>query len=445
MSILRRGAPLVLATAASRLTGLARTAAVLAAFGAQDALRNAYATANLLPNLVFELVAGGMLAAVVVPLLVRAASDEVAEKLLSLIVYLLAPLTVLAVLAAGPIVGLLDLDDAQRPVTVTLARILLPQLFFYGMSALLAAVLNARRRFTVPLWAPIANNLVVIALAGCYALSANLTVLAVGTTAGVAAQLTVLALACRRAGFRPRLRLDPRGIGVRALARTALWTLGSVAVTQAVAFTTLGLTAKSTADFSLAYTIFQVPYALVAVTAITGLTPRMTAAAVGHDLAAVTADLSRALRLTGLALVPASALLFVGGPALAPVLLPHFTNDAALTGSVLAAYAFALVPFSAFQIMQRVFFALGDTRTPALLSAGVALTVLALSLLMPRAHGLPVLIAGVTAVAYAGGAVVSGQLLRRRLGRMDGHRVVRLHAGLTAAASAAVVLYALAA
>ncbi|GAA3222904.1 murein biosynthesis integral membrane protein MurJ [Actinocorallia longicatena] len=441
---IRRGAPMALGTAIARLTGFARTLTILWALG-MTPVADAYTKANGLPNSVYELVLGGALASAVVPLLVRTPSEEFAERLLSLVVWLLAPLTVVAVLCAGPLASLLGQHGPGQALTADLARFLLPQILLYGVAAVLAAVLNAHGRFGVPMWAPVANNLVVIGTALLYRASEDLLLLALGTTAGVAAQLAVLAVAARAAGFRLRPRLDPRGAGVRAIVRRAGWTLLAVAAVQVTTVVTARLLPEGAfTPFGTAALLFQLPYSLVAVTAITGLLPRMTRAAAADDLPAIVADLSRALRLTGLVLVPASGVLLLFAPALCGLVFGPFYEGAALIGTVLAAFAPALVPFAAFQIMQRVFFALGDTKTPALLGTGVSLLIVGLSLAVPHGGNLPVLLAGVTGVGYTAGALAAGLLLRRRLGRVDGRRVVRLHAGLALATSLAAGAYVLA-
>ncbi|MGW0811468.1 murein biosynthesis integral membrane protein MurJ [Nonomuraea sp. NPDC002799] len=378
------------ATIVSRVTGFVRTLALVAALGLGTQLLDAYTAASVTPNTIYELVFGGALASVLVPLLVRTAAngdiddDLFAQRLLSLVVYGLGAVVIVTIIAAPFIVDLYvpGFSPDQRQLAVVLTRYFMPQILFYGVSATLAAILNARSHFIAPMWAPVANNLVVIATASIFLLiggtgklesltHVQLLLLSIGTSAGVAAQMIVLALVSRRTGFRLRLRADPRGIGVRRIVALAGWTITSVAAAQAVFVVITRIASQAgpgaVSVYSNAYTLFQLPYAVIAVTVITAVLPRMSRAAANRDLAQVTAELSQSLRLTGVVLVPIAAALIVLGPQLTTVLFAHGNASPAathLTGSVLAAYGLALVPFAGYQIMSRVFYALGDTRTP---------------------------------------------------------------------------------
>uniref|UniRef100_UPI003F494F75 lipid II flippase MurJ n=1 Tax=Nonomuraea sp. CA-252377 TaxID=3240003 RepID=UPI003F494F75 len=140
-----------------------------------------------------------------------------------------------------------------------------------------------------------------------------------------------------------------------------------------------------------------------------------------RDLSQVTADLSQSLRLTGVALIPVGAALVVLGPHLTILLFAHGNaalSAAHLTGVVLAAYGLALVPFAGYQIMLRVYYALGDTRTPALISVAVSAALLVTSLVAARLYrgtDMVIALAGCMAIAYALGFVIVAQLLRRRI------------------------------
>ncbi|GAA4219032.1 peptidoglycan biosynthesis protein MviN/MurJ (putative lipid II flippase) [Streptosporangium album] len=201
--------------------------------------------------------------------------------------------------------------------------------------------------------------------------------------------------------------------------------------------------ADSDIDSDLFTRRLQLPYAVIAVTVITGVLPRMSRSAADHDLARITADLSQSLRLTGVVLVPVAAGLIVLGPQLATVLFAHGNASPAaaqLTGSVLAAYGFALVPFAAYQVMLRVFYALGDPRTPALLSVGVSAVTIVTCLAVTRLTSGPDLVialAACSAIAYTAGLLVTAQVLRRRIGRVDGHRLLSTHTRMLIAATLA--------
>jgi putative peptidoglycan lipid II flippase len=464
--LIRTGRAMAVATLVSRITGFVRTLALVAALGLGTRLLDAYTAANVTPNTIYELVMGGAATSVLVPLLIRAAADKsidgdlFAQRLLSLVVYGLAVVVIVAIIAAPVIVDLTvpGFSAAQRDLAVVFTQFFMPQILFYGMSATLAAVLNARGRFAVPMWAPVANNLVVIGTALTFlviggtgrleALTSGQTLLlSIGTSAGVGAQMAVLALAGRRAGFALRLRADPRGIAVRRIASMAGWTVASVAAAQVALIVMTRLASNAgpgaVSVYSNAYTLFQLPYAVIAVTVITGVLPRMSRSAADHDFSAVTADLSRSLRLTGVILLPVAAALIVLGPHLTTVLFAHGNaspSAAQLTGAVLAAYGMALVPFAGYQIMLRVYYAIGYTRTPALISVTVSGAILVTSLTAARLTSGPSLVialAGCTALAYTLGLAITAQLLRRRIGRIDGHRLLSSHARMSVAAAIA--------
>ncbi|GAA4494910.1 hypothetical protein GCM10023191_034820 [Actinoallomurus oryzae] len=464
--LVQAGRAMAVATAVSRLTGFLRTLALVAALGLGTRLLDAYTAANVTPNTIYELVMGGALASVLVPLLVRTAADEsvdgdlFAQRLLSLVVYGLSIVVIVTIVAAPFIVGLYvpGFSPAQRHLAVVFTRYFMPQILFYGVSATLSAVLNARGRFAAPMWAPVANNVVVIITAVAFLLiggtgklesltQGQTLLLSIGTSAGVAAQMAVLLLSGRRAGFRLRLHADPRGIGVRRIAAMSGWTIASVTAAQAVFIVITGLASHAgqgaVAVYSNAGTLFQLPYAVIAVTVITGVLPRLSRAAADRDLGRVIADLSQSLRLTGVVLVPVAAALITLGPRLTTVLFAHGNASPAaahLTGLVLAAYGLALVPFAAYQIMLRVFYALGDTRTPALLSVVVSAVTAGTCLAAARLdHGphLVVALAACSAVAYTAGLLLTAYLLRRRIGRLDGHRLLNAHVRMLVAAALA--------
>ncbi|MDP9842098.1 putative peptidoglycan lipid II flippase [Streptosporangium lutulentum] len=463
---MRTGQAMATATLVSRVTGFVRVLTLVAALGLGTRLLDAYTVANVTPNSIYELVMGGALASVIVPLLIRTAADEntddelFAQRLLSLIVYALAVVVIVTIIAAPLLMDLYasGFTPEQRRTAIVFTRFFLPQILFYGVSAALAAILNARDRFVSPMWAPVANNLVVITTALVFVViggtgrletltQAQTLLLSIGTSAGVAVQMLVLIVAGRRAGFRVRLRADPRGIGIRRIGVMAGWTVLSVIAAQAVFVVITDLASQAgpgaVSVYSNAYTLFQLPYAVIAVTIITGVLPMMSRSAAGRDFPRVTADLSRSLRLSSTVLVPVAAGLVVLGPQLATVLFAHGNASpeaARLTGSVLAAYGLALVPFAGYQIMLRVFYAFGDTRTPALISTGVSAVTIATCLVAARltpGPDLVIAIAGCTALAYATGLVVTAAVLRRRIGLLDGHRLLDAHARMLVAATVA--------
>ena len=461
-SISRAGRSLAIATLASRVAGFVRILVLAAALGLGTRLLDTYNIANTLPNQVYELIVGGTMSSIVVPLLTRATLSEpdggvvYAQRLLSLIVYLLSAVTLLAVACAPLLVDLYapGFTPEQRDLATVFSRYFLPQILFYGVSATAAAILQIRGRFAMPAWAPLVNSLIVIAVGLTYAAvggststtpaTGHLLLLALGTTAGVLAQMTLMVWALGRSGFRLRLRLDPRGIGIRRIGRLGVWVLLSV-VTSQILFAAAtraasmggpgGITAYQNANM-----IFYVPYAVFAVSIMTAMLPRLSQNAARGEHNRVVTGLSRAVRTALVVTAPIATAFLLLGPRIATVLFDHGNSDPTtvrVLGLVLAAFGLTLVPFTSYMILQRGLYALQDTRTAALITAtvaavGVAGCALAGWLLEPAdiVLGIPV----AYAAAYTAGLSLTAIVLRRRLGYIDGKRLVRTHVRVLIAA-----------
>jgi putative peptidoglycan lipid II flippase len=405
----RSGLAIAAGTLASRVTGFLRTAVIGVALG--YTIGDPYNTANTIPNILYDLLLGGVLSAVVVPLLVEAArrdddgGEAYAQRLLTLVVLVLGAISAIAVIFAPALVGLYagSLHPQARALAIDFGRFFLPQILFYGAGAVIGAVLNTRDRFAAPMWAPVINNVIVIvtgavfyAMIGAHPQAGTvhgttLWVLGLGTTAGIVGQTLVLLPALRRAGVHWRPRWDFRGMGLRRAGGFAGWTfayvivnqLGYVVVTRlaGAAGTDHGSEHVGYSAYTYAYVLFSLPYALVAVTVVTAAFPAMTRSAASGELGSVRLSLDRGVSLAGVLLVPATAALIAFGPLITTVVLAHghiTVGQALITGAVLAAFAVGLVPFAAFQMQFRAWLALRDARTPALINlAATALNVLA--------------------------------------------------------------------
>ncbi|MBK5308130.1 MAG: murein biosynthesis integral membrane protein MurJ [Frankiaceae bacterium] len=459
---------MALGTVASRGTGFLRNAAIVAVLGVHS-VGAAYNVANTTPNIVYELLLGGILTSVVVPLLVRAAKndadggDAYAQRLLSLVVVTLLAASVLLVVFAPQLVALYmqDADDDTRRLATVLARFFLPQMLFYGAGAVMGAVLNARERFGPPMWAPVLNNLVVIAtcamflaLPGTSGVSASTItsrqelLLGLGTTLGIVAQTIALVPSLRAAGFRFRLRADLAQVGLGEIGRLARWVLLYVVANQAAYLVVVNLANKQElndsgrgyASYVNAFVLWQLPHAVIAVSVITALLPRMSRAAADGRLVDLRAALNRGLRLTASVLIPAALGFVVLGQLLATVVFGHLNTsveEARFIGTLLAVFALGLVPFSAYQLQLRAFYALQDTRTPTLINLGVNVTLVAvdvpLYLVLPDDLKVLGLAAG-HACSFAVGLMICSRVLSRRLDGLDGDLVVRTAARCVAAA-----------
>ncbi|WP_374204294.1 murein biosynthesis integral membrane protein MurJ [Streptomyces sp. HPF1205] len=462
----------------SRATGFARLSVVTAAVGTA-AGGDAFAVANTVPNIIYTLMIGGALQSVFVPELVRAAKEHAdggrayTDRLLTLCAVALLGVTVLAVLAAPLLVSAYapDFGGEQRALTVALARYCLPQILFYGLFTLLGQVLGARERFGAAMWAPVLNNLVVIAVFGGYLAGARggishheALLLGWGSTAGIAVQVLGLLPALRAAGFRWRPRFDWRGRGLTAPLRAGAWTLALVLVNQLAYWlvtrlaTSAGQRAPATghhagvgyAAYSNAYSLWVVPQGIVTVSVVTAMLPRMSRAAAAGDHAGVGDDLSRGLRVSGSAVVPAVLAFLSLGPQITGVVFQHGATgnaDADAIALMLAAFALGLPAFAAQYLLARGFYAMSDTRTPFFLNvviAGVNASLAAIAYATLPARWAVTGMAAGYAVACTVGLACTTALLRRRLAwrpRVLGHHLRLVAAFAPGAAAAAVVAH----
>ena len=449
-------------TIASRATGFLRTVVIAGVLGVA-AVGDAFNLANTSPNIVYELLLGGVLTSVVVPLLVRAAKEDgddgaaYAQRLLTLVVLVLGTASVVLVLGAPLIIDLYGnrLGPEAYDLAVVFARFLLPQVLFYGVGAVLGAYLNTRGRFGPPMWAPVLNNLVVIATGIVFLLmpgpdrlepgtitDAQVTVLGIGVTLGIVAQTLALVPALRTVGFRFAPRFDLRGAGLAPAARLAKWVFLSVLISQAAYLVVVNLAiaagklepGRGYASYTYAYVLWQLPHAVVAVSVITALLPRMSRAATDGRTDDLRGSLNHGLRLTVSVLVPAAVAFVVLGRVLAVsvfTLVPSSqvsVDDARFIGLLLAVFAVGLVPYSAYQVQLRSFYAMQDTRTPMLINLGVAVTVVVVDLtlyaLLPDDLKVIGLAAG-HASSFAAGLVLCSIVLSRRIGGLGAAAVVQ--------------------
>ncbi len=453
-SLLGSARGMAVGTVASRATGFVRTAAILAAIGSAS-VGGVYNLANTTPNIVYELLLGGILTSTVVPLLVRAAKedpaagDAYAQRLLTLVLLVLGGATVVLVVFAPLLVDLYggDLTPPEHRLAVVLARFFLPQLLFYAAGAVLGAVLNTRGRFAVPMWAPVLNNLVVIASCGVFVLlpgvspvragtltGAQTAVLGIGATLGIVAQTVALLPSLRAAGFRLRLRPDVGALDLRRLAGLARWTLLYVGANQVAFFVVVRLAnadrplnaaGRGYAAYTSAFVLWQLPHAVVAVSLITALMPAMSRAAADGDTRSVRDQLDRGLRLTVAVLVPAAVGYVVLGRQVATVAFAHGETtvpQARFIGTLLVLFSLGMVPFSLYQLQLRAFYASSDTRTPTLVNLAVNVTVVVVDLLLYGLLPDDVKVAGLAlghASSFLVGLLVCARVVRGRVGAGD--------------------------
>jgi len=449
-------------TALSRLTGFLRVAMLAFALGVQESrLADAYNVANTTPNMIYDLVLGGIVASVFVPVFVEwletrggEATREAARAVLSISVIVLGAIALAGILGARLIVGLYTArfegpqSEAARALATFFLRWFMPQIVLYGIGAgVLTALLNAHRRFAAPMFAPILNNLVVVATFGLFVLlpgpavptpdgitTLQRYVLAIGTTAGVLAMTVALWPSLRRIGFRFRFTPHLRHPAVRRIARLAGWSLVYVAVNQVGLLVTVvlaGTERGAYTAYALAFIFFQLPYAIFAVSVMTALLPRMSESWVERDRGEFGADLAQGIRATAFVVLPAAAGYVAVSQPIVRLLLQHGVTtprSTELVARVLVAFSVGLFPFAAFQLLLRAFYAMQDTRTPALVNVGAEAVHLAANLTLFLGLGLGVQgLALGHAAGYVFAALVAAVLLARRVG---GLRARSLLAGL---------------
>jgi putative peptidoglycan lipid II flippase len=360
---------------------------------------------------------------------------------------------------------------ANSPPTIHLAVIFalffIPQIFFYGVSSLIGAILNSRGSFAAPMWTPIVNNFVVIAILALYVVvggkgrghAATITgtevwLLGLGTTVGIVAQTIALVPALRRVGFRWQPRIDFLRGEVREIGRMAGWMFGYIAATQVAFLVTTRVAGDASlagiTEYNYAWLLFQLPYAVVGISVITALLPRMSAHASEGRLGLVRADFSTGVRLAAGIVVPCSLVLAVLGPKIGEVFFAHAETKAGAAnymGVIFALFCLGLLPYMIFQLQLRVFYSLHDSKTPALIGL-VTMTVNIVANLIALSYvSKPHLVAALGAgfgLANLAGTLVAWRILTVRLGGLDGwligRSLVRMHAATIPAALIAIVV-----
>jgi putative peptidoglycan lipid II flippase len=436
---------------------------------------DAYSAANTLPTMLYILVGGGALNAVFVPQLVRSMKNDedggeaYANRLITLVICGLGGVVCVMVLFAPLLIRLVSASAMSDPqsatVTVALARYCLPTIFFMGVHVVMGQILNARGKFGAMMWTPVLNNVVVIFTFAMYIWvfgSYNHTqvqastispqgvrLLGLGTLLGLVVQSLAMVPYLRAAGLRFRPRFDWRGHGLGHAAKLARWTFMFVLANQfgLVVVTQLSTAAGKIADnqgwkgfgfaaYTNAQLIWQLPQAVITVSVMSAVLPRISRAASDGDAAAVRDDLSYGLRTSAVAIVPFAFLFLSLGPWIGMLLYGLGRPTGLPVGYMLSAFALGLIPYSAQYVMLRGFYAYEDTRTPFYNTVWVAATnavVAALCyVLLPAKWAVTGMSFGY-GLAYVVGVIVAVPRLRRLVGDLDGRRVRRTYTRLIGA------------
>lgn len=455
----RNSAIMSVGTALSRLTGFVRLTAAAWALGiVETRLADSYTSANTMPNIIYELALGGILSSVFVPVFVewldkhgREQAWELARRMLSITVVVLGGLAVVGIIFAPAIIRLYTLgiaDPERRAATQELGtfflRFFMPQIVFYGVGAVATGLLNSHRRFAAPMFAPILNNVVSIAtlvafgvMAGSDRAEADFLpttsqqmILAVGTTLGIFAMTAALWPSLRRTGFRFHWRGSWNDAAMKRMGGLAKWMVVYVAANQVGYLVIMMLAFREQGGYTAyaaAFILFQLPYAIFAVSIFTALLPALSTRWTADDTDGFRSMLSRGLRMTGFIVIPAACGYIAIATPIVQLVLEYGVagqESSALVAQTLTYLAVGLFSFAGFQLMLRAFYSMQDTRTPALINIGALGINVAVNLLLVLVldMGVPGLALG-HAAGYTFAVAAAGYIMSRRLGGLDGRRI----------------------
>jgi len=382
-----------MATLLSRASGLVRTWAMAFALG-NTLITSAYQVANSMPNVIYDLVAGGILGTAFLPVYLlqkekngRAGSDRFASNILNLSLIVLGVLAVLATIFASPVIvtqTFTRTDEAAiHGMAVFFFRIFAIQLVFYGLGGVITGVLNANRVYGIPALAPVFNNIFVIVSMFAYVpLSAAngqlaLIVVAVGTTLGVIAQFGIQIPTLLKSGFKYRFVIDLKDPALKEALRIAVPTLIYIVGTL-VSYSCRNAFSLATGDdgpstLIFAWTWYQLPYGVVAVSLSTAYLTEMSDAVAQKDFDKLREYVRKGLRSTLFLIIPLAGMMFgLAAPIIQLLRAGAFSqDDVTFVSGILAVWVLSL-PFYAGQMyLYRVFASLRQFMTFALVSCGL--------------------------------------------------------------------------
>ena len=436
------------ATVLSRVTGYARWMAQAAVL-ATGLVADAYTASILLPSLIYELFMGGILYSIFIPVLVDRITthgEEDARRLtnalLTLVLPLMLVLSFVGIVFAEPLVGLVtnwqsanalssaEVEEVQG-LAVFFFRIFVLQMFFYGISTIGTGVLQAHRRFFLPTFAPVLNNLMVIASFVAYFFlqesnqSLALYVLAFGVTAGVAVMALALVPTMLELGYRPRPQFGHPALlpTARLAGPMVVLVAASVGFQFFGAYLAMGF--EAVAELTYAFTIFSLPYGVFVVAIATALMPELSEKYSRGDADGYRDTFSFGLRTMAFVVVPAAVGLISLSKPIVGLLYERGNfdaNDTEVVSGLLVVYAAGLLGYSVYFYLVRAFYSRQNTKTPAALNVVIFLLYAALAYGLSRVWGVTGVVFGLT-VAYSVLAILSLAAMRRETGRLDGRRL----------------------
>ena len=465
--LFRASGIMALGTIISRITGFVRGILVVAVLGT-TLLADTYNVANTMPNILYNLLVGGALTAIFIPQLVRSfdhadGGDDFASRLITTISLILLVLVSLGMFFAPALVRLYAPEfftvgfETEQEIAIAFTRYCLPQIFFLGLFTMLGQVANARGSFGPLMWAPIANNLVGIALFGGFLIfspgidissitSNQVALLGWGTTFSVVVQALVLVPVIRKLGITIKPRLGVAGLGKSF--NLAGWTLVYVLISQLGYLVTVNVATSAAVrsaqegvvtgvgytPYTYAYFVMLLPYSIVTISIITAILPHISKLALDGKREEVKAQLVRAIRLVGVITVPSAVAFLLFGPLITQsIFIGISDDDSRYIGYVLSALSFGLVAFSINLILIRGFNAFEDTKTQvvSILVINVLSVVMSYFFLYFVKNQWVTIGLGVAfSVSYIIGLFVTLRLLRKHTGRLAFSEFVGQHVRL---------------
>ena len=453
--LFRASGIMALGTIISRITGFIRGILIVAVLGT-TLLADTYNVANTMPNILYNLLVGGALTAIFIPQLVRSfesedGGDDFASRLVTTISLILLILVLLGMFFAPNLVRLYAPEfftegfAREQEIAIAFTRYCLPQIFFLGLFTMLGQVANARGSFGPLMWAPIANNLVGIALFGGFLLFSTgididsitqpqIALLGWGTTFSVVVQALVLVPVIKKLGITIKPKLGVAGLGKSF--KLAGWTLVYVLISQLGYLVTVNVaTAAAVRSFNdgvetgvgytpytFAYFVMLLPYSIVTISIITAILPHISKLALDGKREEVKAQLVRAIRLVGVITVPSAVAFLLFGPLITEsIFVGISTEDSRYIGYVLSALSFGLVAFSINLILIRGFNAFEDTRTQVVSILVINIFSVGLSyffLFFSKNQWVTVGLGVAFSASYLVGLFVTLGLLKKHVGRL---------------------------
>jgi putative peptidoglycan lipid II flippase len=453
--LFRASGIMALGTIISRITGFVRGILVVAVLGT-TLLADTYNVANTMPNILYNLLVGGALTAIFIPQLVRSfdhadGGDDFASRLITTISLILLVLVSLGMFFAPALVRLYapefftDGFETEKDIAIAFTRYCLPQIFFLGLFTMLGQVANARGSFGPLMWAPIANNLVGIALFGGFLIFSpginlasitdfQIALLGWGTTFSVVVQALVLFPVIKKLGISIKPRLGVSGLGKSFT--LAGWTLLYVLISQLGYLVTVNVATSAAVrsaqanietgvgytPYTYAYFVMLLPYSIVTISIITAILPHISKLALDGKREEVKAQLVRAIRLVGVITVPSAVAFLLFGPLITQsIFIGISDDDSRYIGYVLSALSFGLVAFSINLILIRGFNAFEDTRTQVISILVINIFSVAMSyffLFFVKTQWVTIGLGVAFSVSYLIGLFVTLRLLKKHTGRL---------------------------